>query len=46
MVQAATTPDGSTTVVVAFRADYYGRFAVYPEFARACSPRVTCSSDP
>ena len=33
MVQAATTPDGSTTVVVAFRADYYGRFAVYPEFA-------------
>jgi hypothetical protein len=34
MVQAATTPDGSTTVVVAFRADYYGRFAVYPEFAR------------
>src|SRR4051794_32862978 len=34
MVRAATSPDGSTAVVVAFRADYYGRFAVYPEFAR------------
>ena len=34
IVRAATTPDSSANVVVAFRADYYGRFAAFPTFAR------------
>ena len=34
LARAATTPGGSATVVVAFRGDFYDRFAAFPAFAR------------
>jgi WD40 repeat protein/DNA-binding SARP family transcriptional activator len=33
LVRAATDPDGATSVVLAVRADFYGRCAAYPELA-------------
>ena len=33
LARAAADPDGRAIVVVALRADFYGRFAAYPEFA-------------
>jgi WD40 repeat protein/tRNA A-37 threonylcarbamoyl transferase component Bud32 len=33
LARAAADPDGRAVVVVALRADFYGRFAAYPEFA-------------
>jgi hypothetical protein len=33
LARAATDPEGRAVVVVALRADFYGRFAVYPELA-------------
>jgi WD40 repeat protein/tRNA A-37 threonylcarbamoyl transferase component Bud32 len=33
LARAATDPDGRAVVVVALRADFYGRFAAYPELA-------------
>ncbi len=35
LVRAASDPHGRAIVVVALRADFYGRFAVYPGFAQA-----------
>jgi WD40 repeat protein len=34
LARAAADPDGRAVVVVALRADFYGRFAVYPRFAQ------------
>ena len=42
LVDAAADPDGRALVLVAIRADSYGRCAAYPELA-GCSPRTTCS---
>jgi len=33
LARAASDPEGRAVVVVALRADFYGRFAAYPEFA-------------
>ena len=41
---AARTGDGRGIVVLAVRADYYGRCAAYPELVDACSPPTTCWS--
>ena len=43
LARAAADPQGRAVVVVALRADYYGRFAAYPA-SPSCSAPTTCSS--
>ena len=44
LVRLAARATGADVVVLAIRADYYGRCADVPGAVAACSPRITCSS--